>query len=59
MAEVVGIKFREDGRIYSFGANGIKLNQGDYAVVETARGTECGMVAKGNHNLSESELVKP
>ncbi len=59
MAEVVGIKFREDGRTYSFGANGIKLKLGDYAIVETARGTECGIVAKSNCDVPESELVKP
>ena len=59
MADVVGIKFREDGRIYSFASNGIKLSPGDYAVVDTARGTECGTVVKGNETVDDKNIVKP
>ena len=59
MAEIVGVKFREDGRVYSFDSKGIKFKIGDYAVVDTARGMECGMVAKENTMVSEEELVKP
>lgn len=59
MAEVVGIKFRDDGRVYTFDANGIALKEGDRAVVETARGMECGTVAKANYSVGESETVKP
>ena len=59
MAEIVGVKFREDGRVYSFDSKGIKFKVGDYAVVDTARGMECGMVAKENTIVGEEELVKP
>ena len=59
MAEIVGVKFREDGRVYSFDSKGIKFKVGDYAVVDTARGMECGMIAKENSEVSEEELVKP
>ena len=59
MAEIVGVKFREDGRVYSFDSKGFKFKVGDYAVVDTARGMECGMIAKENSEVSEEELVKP
>lgn len=59
MTEIVGIQFREDGRIYSFDANGITLKVGDLAIVETSRGMECGTVAKANFTATEADLIKP
>ncbi len=59
MAEVVGVKFREDGRIYSFDSNGLTLKLGQYAIVDTARGIECGIIAKENYNITDEEIVKP
>lgn len=59
MAEVIGIKFREDGRVYSFEANGITLAEGDRAIVETSRGIECGTVAKSNFIQDDAEISKP
>ena len=59
MIEVIGIRFKEGGKIYDFDANSFKFNKGDYAIVETVRGTECGLVAKGNSTISEEDLNKP
>lgn len=59
MIETIGIRFKEGGKVYDFDAGGVKFNKGDYAIVETVRGLECGLVAKPNHNISEDDLTKP
>ncbi len=57
MVEVIGVKFRSDGRIYSFSPAGKKYTAGSYVIVTTARGTECGEVASENHNVPDSNIV--
>ncbi len=59
MAEIIGVRFKDVGKIYSFDPVGIALKAGDFVIVETARGVECGMVATGNHEVDDSELVNP
>ena len=59
MTEVIGIKFKPEGRVYFFDPDGQTLNVGDYVIVETARGTECGTVAEANKNVSDDKIVKP
>ncbi len=59
MIETVGIRFKEGGKIYDFDADGKVFNKGDYAVVETVRGMECGLVAKANHKINEDDITKP
>ena len=59
MSEVVGIRFKEVGKIYYFDPIGAKLNKGDNVIVETVRGLECGEVAQGNKEVSDDEIVKP
>ena len=57
--EIVGIKFREDGKIYYFSPGGISFAKGDHAIVETARGCEYGVCALGNRMVKQSEIVPP
>ena len=59
MAEVVGIRFKEVGKVYYFDPDSMKLKKGDKAIVETARGVECGEVAMENREVPEEEIVKP
>ncbi len=59
MTEVIGIKFKPEGRVYFFDPDGQKLSVGDYVVVETARGTECGTVAEANKQVDDEKIVKP
>ncbi len=59
MTEVIGIKFKPEGRVYFFDPDGQKLSVGDYVVVETARGTECGTVAEANKQVNDEKIVKP
>ena len=57
MVEIIGVKFRSDGRIYSFDPAGKKYTQGSYVIVGTSRGTEIGEVASENHNVPDSQIV--
>lgn len=59
MIETVGIRFKDGGKIYDFDADGKKFDKGDYAIVETVRGMECGLVAKANHGTNEDDITKP
>ena len=59
MIETVGIRFKDGGKIYDFDADGKKFEKGDYAIVETVRGMECGLVAKANHKTNEDDITKP
>ena len=53
MAEVIGVRFKNMGKVYYFDPNGEKLDSGDRVVVETARGVECGEVAMANCEVAE------
>ena len=59
MIETVGIRFKDGGKIYDFDADGKQFTKGDYAIVETVRGMECGLVAKANHKTNEDDITKP
>ncbi|MDO4846697.1 MAG: stage 0 sporulation family protein [Clostridiaceae bacterium] len=59
MAEIVGIRFKEVGKIYYFDPDGKKFNKEDLAIVETARGIECGTVAMANREIPDDEIVNP
>lgn len=59
MTEIVGIRFKEVGKIYCFDPKGQTLTPGQFVIVETARGVECGQVATGNEMVSEDKIVAP
>ena len=59
MAEVIGVRFKEVGKVYYFDPDGHTLKKGDRVIVETVRGIECGEVAMDNREISDEEIVKP
>lgn len=59
MAEVIGVRFKEVGKVYYFDPNGIQMKKGDMAIVETARGVECGEVAMENREIEDKDIVHP
>ena len=59
MIKVIGVRFKEVGKVYYFDPLDNKLNTGDMVVVETARGLECGEVAIANKTVEEEELAHP
>ena len=59
MVEIIGVRFKNVGKTYSFSPAGQTFRKGDYVIVETARGLECGEVSFGNCEVDESEIVQP
>lgn len=57
MPKVVGIKFKQSGKIYDFSPNELDLKVGDKVVVETVKGLEIGEVAKGIYEKEVTEIV--
>ncbi len=59
MAEIIGVRFRNTKKVYYFDPAGKKVDEGQYVIVETVRGIECGECAVANKEVSEEVLVKP
>lgn len=59
MVEVIGINFREAGKIYYFAPGKHKFTVGDRVIVETSRGIEIGTIKIGNKFVPTSEIVPP
>ena len=59
MAEVIGVRFKQVGKIYYFDPVDIKFNTGEAVIVETARGVECGEVAMSNREEPDENIVLP
>jgi cell fate regulator YaaT (PSP1 superfamily) len=57
--EIVGVRFKEQGKTYYFDPCGIKANAGEAVIVETARGMEYGVLAVGNKIVPAKDVVLP
>lgn len=59
MVTVIGVRFKQAGKVYYFDPGEHELNIGDNVIVETARGTEFGEVSMANTEVPESGIVAP
>ena len=59
MTKVVGIRFRNAGKIYYFDPKDFEMEVGSHAIVETARGVEFGTVLIAPREISDDEVVQP
>jgi cell fate regulator YaaT (PSP1 superfamily) len=63
MKEVIGVRFRQGGKIYYFSPLNYKVDVGRNVIVETTRGVEFGKVVLGVREIDETKLpggqVKP
>ena len=57
--EIIGIRFKDVGKVYYFSPNKVQFKQGEMAIVETARGIECGEIVLTNRMVPESRIVSP
>ncbi|BAQ09480.1 stage 0 sporulation protein [Bacillus sp. OxB-1] len=57
--KVIGVRFKNAGKIYFFDPLDYDLNVGDYVIVETARGVEYGKVASRLREVEENDVVLP
>jgi cell fate regulator YaaT (PSP1 superfamily) len=56
LKNIVGIKFKKEGKVYSFQAGDLPLKRDDLVVVSTESGLAIGMVAKEVHAVPAKEL---
>ena len=49
--KVISVRFKESGRSYYFDPGTLEPAVGEYVIVETARGVECGEVVRAPHEL--------
>ena len=58
MKKVISVRFKASGKAYYFDPTGFDIKEGDYVVVETARGTECGEVVAGPRDVPDSQVSR-
>lgn len=56
---VIGVRFKEAGKIYYFDPAELQITINDHVIVETARGIEYGTVVVGLKKVDETEVVPP
>lgn len=59
MIKVVGIRFRNAGKIYYFDPLDYEMEVGSHAIVETARGIEYGTVLIAPREVADDQVVQP
>ncbi len=59
MTRVIGVRFRNAGKIYYFAPGGLEIKSGQHVIVETARGIEYGYVVLGCRDVEDSKVVQP
>ncbi|MCI2062117.1 MAG: stage 0 sporulation family protein [Eubacteriaceae bacterium] len=59
MVNVVGIKFRNAGKVYYFDPAGFDVSAGDNVIIETARGIEFGTVTMEQSQVHPDDIVQP
>ncbi len=57
--EVIGVRFRQAGKIYFFAPAGTRFKIGEAAIVDTARGPEYGEVVMLNRKMAEKDIIQP
>ncbi len=58
MAEVIGVRFKPNGKTYYFDPRRLEVKAGDNVIVETSRGMEYGNVVQGRKHVDDREIVK-
>lgn len=59
MTKVIGVRFRQAGKIYFFSPGKFHIKQGDKVIVETARGVEFGSVVSGIKEVPNETIMQP
>ncbi len=56
MITVIGVRFKDVGKVYYFDPSGLELAIGDEVIVETVRGMECGVVAMEKKEINDEKM---
>lgn len=57
MIEVIGVRFRKNGKIYFFSPNELPIEIGQNVIVETSRGVEYGKVVLGKREIKSEKII--
>ncbi|MDR0222332.1 MAG: stage 0 sporulation family protein [Oscillospiraceae bacterium] len=57
--EIIGVRFKDAGKVYYFSPNKQRVAVGAKVIVETARGVEMGEVVIANKSVDEDGVVRP
>lgn len=59
MIKVIGVRFRQAGKVYYFDPLDMHIEKGQHVIVETARGIEYGNVVLGIREVEDDKVVLP
>jgi cell fate regulator YaaT (PSP1 superfamily) len=59
MNTVVGVRFRNAGKVYFFAPGEYEVKKGMHVIVETARGVEYGTCVSGPNEVEDDKIVSP
>ncbi len=59
MIKIIGVRFRNAGKIYYFSPGNYEIESGQHVIVETARGIEYGYVVLGNRDVEDGKVIQP
>ncbi len=59
MAAIVGVRFKNAGKLYYFDPGRLWPVAGDFVIVETARGLEYGQVITGVRQVDDDLIASP
>ena len=57
MTEVIGVRFKDGGKVYYFNPKGIPVKVGEHVIIETSKGISFGECALSNTMVDEMELI--
>lgn len=59
MVNIIGVNFRNGGKIYYFSPGEYEVRTGQKVIVETSRGIEMGSVILGVREMEEEKVIQP
>ena len=59
MIKVIGVRFRQAGKIYFFAPGKYHIEVGEHVIVETARGIEYGSVVLSAREVEDDKVIQP
>ena len=59
MIKVIGVRFRNAGKVYFFAPSDLDICRNDHVIVETARGIEYGTVVMDAREVEDDKVIQP
>ncbi len=59
MTMVVGVRFKDTGKMYYFDPKDFIIKKGQHLIVETSKGLECGVAHTENKEVEDDDVVLP